>query len=198
MWHLAHEEGWVVKNWCLWIVVLKKTLESLGCKEIKPILKEINPEYSLEGLMLKLKLRYFGHLMWKEKDLDAGKDQRQTKEEAAQEEMVRQHHWLNGHEFEETPGNSEGQGSLVCCSPWICKESDTAYQLNNYKYKELDNISSTLTFPVATRGFGCYQGWDNRAWQNLVSWDTLTAKTVACMSTRFGSFWLTGDVHLLH
>ena len=59
--------GWVPKNWCFWTVVLEKTLESpLNCKEIKQsILKEINPEYSLEGLMLKLKLQYFGHLMWR-------------------------------------------------------------------------------------------------------------------------------------
>ena len=64
MWELDPKKGWVLKNWCLWIVALEKTLESpLDCKEIKPILKEINPEYSLEGLMLKLKLQYFGHLM---------------------------------------------------------------------------------------------------------------------------------------
>ena len=53
------------KNWCLPTVVLEKPLESpLDCKEIKPVIKEISPEYSLEGLMLKLKRQYFGHLMW--------------------------------------------------------------------------------------------------------------------------------------
>ena len=59
MWELDHKECWVLKNWCFWTVELEKTLESpLDCKEIKPvILKEINPEYSLEGLMLKLKLQ---------------------------------------------------------------------------------------------------------------------------------------------
>ena len=58
MWELDHKESWVPKNWCIWIVVLEKTLESpLDCKEIKPV----NPEYSREGLMLKLKLQYFGH-----------------------------------------------------------------------------------------------------------------------------------------
>ena len=67
MWELYHKESWVPKNWCFRIVVLEKTLESpLDCKEIKPvILKEISPEYSLEGLMLKLKFQYFGHLMWR-------------------------------------------------------------------------------------------------------------------------------------
>ena len=65
MWQLDHKESWVLKNWCFWTVVLKKTLESPSdCKEIKPVnLKEINPEYSLEGLMMKHKLQYFGHLM---------------------------------------------------------------------------------------------------------------------------------------
>ena len=67
MWELDHKEGWASKNRCFWTVVLEKTLESpLVCKKIKPaILKEIDPEYSLEGLMLKLKRQYFGHLMWR-------------------------------------------------------------------------------------------------------------------------------------
>ena len=64
-WELDHKERWALKNWCFWTVVLEKTLESpLDCKEIKPVnLKEISPEYSLERLMLTLKLQYFGHLM---------------------------------------------------------------------------------------------------------------------------------------
>ena len=65
MWELDYKESWVLKNWCFWAVVLEKTLESpLDCKEIQQsILKEISPGCSLEGLMLKLKLQYFGHLM---------------------------------------------------------------------------------------------------------------------------------------
>ena len=102
------------------------------------ILKEINPEYSLEGLMLKLKLnlQYFGHLMqsWLiRKDPDAGKDWRQAEKGMTEDEMVGWHHWFNGHKFEQTPGDGEGQGSLVCCSPLCCKESDTTEQLNNKK-----------------------------------------------------------------
>ena len=80
MWDLDHKEDWAPKNWCFQTVVLEKTLESpLDCKEIKPgnFLKEINPEYSLQGLMLKLKTQYFGHLMWRvsslEKNLMLGK-----------------------------------------------------------------------------------------------------------------------------
>ena len=75
MWQLDYKESWVMKNWCFWTVVLEKTLESpLDSKEL---LKEISPEYSLEGLMLKLKLQFFGHLMWRadsfEKTLMLGK-----------------------------------------------------------------------------------------------------------------------------
>ena len=80
MWDLNHKESWVPKNWCFWIVVLGKTFESpLDCKEIQPVHpeKEINTEYSLERLTLKLKLQYFGHMMWRtdwlEKTLMLGK-----------------------------------------------------------------------------------------------------------------------------
>ena len=65
VWELDYKESWVPKNWCFWTMVLEKTLESpLDCKEIQPVHpRGISPEYSLEGLMLKLKLQYFGHLM---------------------------------------------------------------------------------------------------------------------------------------
>ena len=91
------------------------------------ILKEISPEYSLEGLMLNLKLQYFVHLRRRTdslgKDPDAGKDKRQEKR-ATEDEMVGWHYRLNGHEFEQTPGDSKGHGSLARCSPWDHKELD--------------------------------------------------------------------------
>ena len=81
------------------------------------ILKEINPEYSLEGLILKL--QYFGHLMHRadslEKNSDAEKDWRQEKKVMTEDKMVGWHHWLSGHEFEQAPGDGEGQGCLACC-----------------------------------------------------------------------------------
>ena len=87
------------------------------------VLKEINPEYSLEGLMLKLKLQYFGHLMQTadplEKTLIWGKKAKEKR--AAGDEMVGWHHRLNRHEFEQILGDNEGQGSLACCSPWGCR-----------------------------------------------------------------------------
>ena len=72
MWELDYKESWALKNWCFWAVVLDKTLESpLDCKgSNQPILKEISPEYSMEGLMLKLKVQYFGHLMWRTDSLE--------------------------------------------------------------------------------------------------------------------------------
>ena len=84
------------------------------------ILKEINPEYSLEGLMLKLKLQYFGYLMHRtdslEKTLMLGKIEGR-KRGTTEDEMVGWHHLLNGHEFEQAMGDGAGQGSLMCCSP---------------------------------------------------------------------------------
>ena len=124
MWELDHKEDWALKNWCFWTVVSLKTLES-------PLdSKEINPEYSLEGLMLKLKLQYSGHLMLRSdwligKDSEARKNWRQEEKRMTQDEMVRWHHWLSGHEFEHILGDDEGQGGLVFYSLWGCIESDT-------------------------------------------------------------------------
>ena len=98
------------------------------------ILKEISPEYSLEGLMLKLKLQYFDQfdvknwLTWK--DPDAGKDWGQEEKGMTEDEIVGWHHQLDRHEFEQTLGDSGGQGSLACCSQWDHKESDTTEWLN--------------------------------------------------------------------
>ena len=89
------------------------------------ILKETNCEYSLEGLMLKLKLQYSGHQMQRasslEKTLMLGKTRGQEEKGMTEDEMVGWHHWLNAHESEQTLEDSEGQGSLVCCSPWGAK-----------------------------------------------------------------------------
>ena len=101
-------------------------------------LKEISPGFSLEGLMLKLKLQYFGHLMRRadsfEKDPDVGIDWRQEEKGTTEDETVGWHHWLDGHELQQALGDGEGQGSLVCCSPWGHKESETTEQLNNNLY----------------------------------------------------------------
>ena len=97
------------------------------------ILKKINCEYSLEGLMLKLKLQYFPPAVknWLiGKDSDIGKDWRWEDKGLTEDEMVGWHHSLYGLEFEQAPGVGDGQGSLVCCFPWGHKELDMTVQLN--------------------------------------------------------------------
>ena len=100
----------------------------------KSILKKINPEYSLEGLMLKLKLQYFGHLIVKNwitgNDPDAGKDCGWEEKGTTEDEMVGWHHQLSGHGFGWTLGVGDGQGGLACCGPWGRKELDTTERLN--------------------------------------------------------------------
>ena len=91
--------------------------------------KEISPEYSLEELMLKLKLQYFGHLTQStdslEKILMLGKIEGRSRRGVTEDEMVGWHHRLSRREFEQTLGDDEGQRSLACCSSWGRKESDT-------------------------------------------------------------------------
>ena len=98
------------------------------------ILKEVSPEYSLEGLMLKLKLQYFGHLTWRtdsfEKTLMLGKIEGRRRRGQQKLRWLYGITKIDGHEFEQAPGISDGQGGLVCCSPWDHKESDTTEQLN--------------------------------------------------------------------
>ena len=92
------------------------------------ILKEISPEYSLEGLMLKLKLQLFGHLMRRTdllKRLFYWERLKAREKGTTGDEMVGWHHRLNGHEFEQASGVGDGQGSLVCCSPRGHTELDT-------------------------------------------------------------------------
>ena len=118
-------------------------------------LKEISPEYSLEGLMLKLKLQYFGHLMRRtdslEKTLMLGKIEGKRKREW-QDEMVGWHHRIDGYEFEQALEVGDGQGSLACCSPWGCKQLDTTEWLN-------------WTEPI-------FQAWGNRfGWQEELQSD---------------------------
>ena len=135
MWELDCEESWVPNNWCFWTVVLEKTLRVpwTARRSNQPILKEISPGRSLEGLMLKLKLQYFGHLMQRVDSLEktpAGRDWGQKEKGMTEDEMTGWHHWLDGREFEWTPGVGDGQGGLACCNSWGHKESDMTEGLN--------------------------------------------------------------------
>ena len=122
---------------CCWRRFLR--VPCIARRSNQSILKEISPEYSLEGLMLKVKLQYLwlpdvkNWLIWK--DPDAGKDWRQEEKGMTEDEMVRWPHRLNGHEFEQAVGVGDGQESLACCSPWSCKELDTTEQLNGTDWR---------------------------------------------------------------
>ena len=104
MWELDSKEIWAPKNWCFWTVVLEKTWTARRSNQ--SILKEISPEYSLKGLMLKLKCQYFCNQAtdvknWLTgKDPVAGKDWRWEEKWVTEVEMVGWHHRVNGHEFE--------------------------------------------------------------------------------------------------
>ena len=136
MWELDCEESWVLKNWCFWTVVLENTLESpLDCKEIQLIHPKGYQSWVFIGrtdvavetpLLWPLDVRSW--LIWK--DPDAGKDWGQEEKGTTEDEMSGCHHWLDGCEFEWTPGVGDGQGGLACCNSWGRKESDMTEQLN--------------------------------------------------------------------
>ena len=127
MWELDYKESWVLKNWCFWTVVLKKTLESLlDCREIKPV----NPKGTHSWIFIgrtdaeaeTLILCAPGVKNWLPgKDSDTEKDWRQKEKGTTEDEIIGWHHRLNGPEFEQAPRVGDGQGSLVCYSPWGCK-----------------------------------------------------------------------------
>ena len=126
-----HKEGWVPENRCFWTVVLEKTHESpLDSKEIKPVNLKGNQSWIFIG---KTGAEAESPILWPpdakswliRKDPNAGKDWGQKEKGMTEDEMVGWHHWLHRHEFEQTQGDNEAQGSLACCSPWGPKESDT-------------------------------------------------------------------------
>ena len=134
MWELDHQEGWVLKNdafkLCCWRRLLR--VPWTARRSNQSILKEINHECSLEGLMLKLKPQYFDHLIWRANSLAVmlRKIKGRKRKGVTEDETVGWHHRLNGHEFEQTLGGSKRQGSLACCSPWDRKELDVTEGLN--------------------------------------------------------------------
>ena len=128
MWELDHKEDWAPKNWCFLIV--QKTLESpLDRKEIKPVNPKENQPWIFIG---RTDAEAEAPILWLAdvkswligKDPNAGKDWGQEEKGVTEDEMAGQHYWLNGHKFEYTQGDTEGQGSLACCSPWGPKELD--------------------------------------------------------------------------
>ena len=143
-------ESWIIKKaehqrigafelWC-WRRLLR--VPWTVRRSHQSILNEVSPEYFLEGLMLKLKLQYFGHLMQiadsLENTLMLWKIEGERRR--GRQRMVGWHHWLNGHEFEQAPGVADRQGSLACCSQWGHKELDRIEGLNWTVLKKILNI----------------------------------------------------------
>ena len=137
MWELDPKAGWVLKNWCFQTVVLDKTFERpLYSKEIKPV----NPKRKstlnnigktdAEALIL-WPPDVKSQLIWK--DPDAGKDWRQEEKKATEDDMFGWHHWLSGHASKQILEDFEGQGNLVCYSPWGCRVRYAEWLNNNSK-----------------------------------------------------------------
>ena len=151
-------EGRPGKNWCFWTVVLEKTLERpLDCKEIRPVNLKGNQSWIFTG-----RTDAEAPIFWPPdaenwligKDTDARKDGRQEEKGVTEDEMIRWHHWLDGHEFEQAPGVGGGQGSLAGCSPWGHKELDTTEQLN-----WLTDWTHTLSSQLSSSFINIYLGW---------------------------------------
>ena len=136
MWELDCKESWAPKNWCFWIAVLEKTLEStLDCKEIQPVHPKGDQSWVFIG---RTDVEAETPMLWPPhakswligKDPDAGRDWGQEEKGMTEDEIVGWHHRHSGHGFVWTPGVGDGQRGLACCDSWGCKESDTTERLN--------------------------------------------------------------------
>ena len=133
-WTVKKAEHWRIDAFELWCWRRLLRVPWTARRSNQSVLKEISPGCSLEGTMLKLKLQYFGSphakswLVWK--DPDAGRDWGQEEKGTTEDEMAGWHHWLDGCEFEWTPGVGVGQGGLACCNSWGHKESDMTERLD--------------------------------------------------------------------
>jgi len=148
MWELDCEESWALKNWCFWTVIWRRLLRVpwTARRSNQSILKEISPGCSLEEMMLKLKLQYFGHLMQRvdslEKTLMLGGIWGQEEEGKTEDEMAGWHHWLDGHEFEWTPGDGDGQGAWHAAIHGVAKSQTwlSDWTELNWKWEKYDLV----------------------------------------------------------
>ena len=170
-WTVKKAEHWRIDAFELWCWRRLLRVPWTARRSNQSILKDISPGCSLEALMLKLQLQYFGHLMWRtdwfEKTLMLGKTEGRRR--GKQDEMVGWQHWLDGQE--QAPRVGDTQGSLACCSPWGHKKSDMTEQLNwthTHRHKHTV-IYETIDTPMEP----------NRETRNRHSWDT----TLNCYRT---------------
>ena len=155
-WTIKKPECWRIdafELWC-WRRLLRVPLD---CKEIKPVHPKGNQSWIFIG---RTDAEAEVPILWPpdvknwliRKDPNAGKDWREEEKGITEDEMVGWHHWLNGHEFEQAPGDGEGQGSPVCCSPWGHKELDMTEWVNNNLQRWI-----LLSYP-----FGIWGNWGTK------------------------------------
>ena len=146
-WTVKKAEHWRIDAFKLWCWRRLLRVPWTPRRSNQSILKEISSGISLEGMMLKLKLQYFGHLLWRVDALEKPLmlwDWGQEEKGMTEDEMSGYHHRLDGHEFEWTPGVGDGQEGLVCCDSWDRKELDTTERLNWTELK--DFLTFNLSF----------------------------------------------------
>ena len=160
MWELDCEESWAPKNWCFWTVVLEKTLESpLECKEIQPVHSKGDQPWVFFGrndAKAETPVLWPPHVKhWLiRKDSDAGRDWGKEEKGMTEDEMGRWHYRIDGREFEWTLGVGDGQGGLVCCDSWGCKESDNWTTELNLLACEMRAIMRQFEHSLALPFFG--------------------------------------------
>ena len=154
MWELYYKESWALKNWCFWTVVLKTFESSLDCKEIQPvILKEITSECWLEGLMLKLKLQYFGHLMRRADSLE--KTLMLGKTEGGRRRGQQRMKWLDG--ITDSTDMSLGRTELN----WTKETFSQAGSVGNFGISEgsITEKKKKITTEFALKNYQSKSGW---------------------------------------
>ena len=186
MLELDCEESWALKNWFFWTVVLEKTLESpLDCKEIQPVHSKGDQPWVFFGRN-DAKAETPG--LWPPhakswligKDSDAWRDWGQEEKGTTEDEMAGWHHRLDGHEFEWSPGDCDGQGGLACCNSWGRKESDTTERLNWTEQQGLAHIML-----IELQDLEKCDRLENSKWfqkMNLLSLENSTTCEMSCVS----------------
>ena len=165
MCELDYKESWAPKNWCFELWCWRRLLQVpwTARRSNQSNLKEISPGISLEGMMLKLKLQYFGHLMQRVdslEDSDAGRDWGQEEKGTTEDEMARWHRWLDGHESGWTPGAGDGQGGLACCDLWVTKSRT---RLSDWT--ELNWIVTKMLVVLLLRNYVLKTTWPDSSWR---------------------------------
>ena len=156
MWEFNCDESWAPKNWSFWTVVLEKTLANpLDCKEIQPVHPKGDQSWVFIGSTdaeaeTPILWPHYAKCWLIGKDSGVGRDWGQEEKGTTEDEIAGWYHQLYGHEFRWTPGVGDGQGGLVCCNSWGCKESDMTERLNWTDWTDclFSSVKEQLTISV--------------------------------------------------